>query len=130
MSYQKQKLLTICDQRGSSPIFLGIRVSHFVCFELCFCALLVFLLCFVCPMLPVSFHCPFLIATFFSIVYLALQVGIVAWTDVSGVRHYHVNDWWISFNADKCMTHDHVYTNWYEINCYYYFLTSNNKTTI
>ena len=96
MSYQKQKLLTICDQRGSSPIFLGVRVSHFFCFELCFCALLVLLLCFVCPMLPVSFHCPFLIAPFFSIVYLTLQLGIVALTDVSDVRHYHVNDWWIS----------------------------------
>jgi hypothetical protein len=63
---------------GFIPDFLGVRVSLFVCFELCFCALLVFLLCFVCPMLPVSFHCPFLIATFFSIVYLTLQVGIVA----------------------------------------------------
>jgi hypothetical protein len=81
---------------GFIPDFLGVRVSHFFCFELCFCALLVFLLCFVCPMLPVSFHCPFLIAPFFSIVYLTLQLGIVALTDVSGVRHYHVNDWWIS----------------------------------
>ena len=60
-----------------ADFFRGPCFSLF-CFELCFCALLVFLLCFVCPMLPVSFHCPFLTATFFSIVYLTLQVGIVA----------------------------------------------------
>ena len=37
-----------------SDFFRGPCFSLF-CFELCFCTLLVFLLCFVCPMLPVSF---------------------------------------------------------------------------
>ena len=61
------------------------------------------LLCFAC--LPPLFCVPnvasvislsILDCHFFSIVYLTLQLGIVAVTDVSGVRHYHVNDWWIS----------------------------------
>ena len=40
---------------GFIPDFFRGPCFSLFCFELCFCALLVFLLCFVCPMLPVSF---------------------------------------------------------------------------
>ena len=45
------------------------------CVVLCLCLLFVFALCLVCPILPVSLDCPFLIASsFFSNVYLYIPL--------------------------------------------------------
>ena len=44
--------------------FRCVRDAHLFrfCVEWCFCVLFVFVLCLVCPMLPVSLCCPFLVA--------------------------------------------------------------------
>ena len=70
VSYKKQELLTLRQHLMLLPGFWwGPCCSIFLVF--CFCALLAFFLCLVCPMLSVSLDCPFLIAPLvFSHVYL------------------------------------------------------------
>ena len=71
MSYKRQELLALRWCLGSHPVFGGVRVAHLFSF-LC-CVLFVCVLCLACPMLPVSFECPFLIApSVFSNVYIQL----------------------------------------------------------
>jgi hypothetical protein len=60
------------------------EVSVFIllvlCVALCFFVLFVFVLYLVCPMLPVSLHCPFLIApSVFSNVYLSYVLCTQCW---------------------------------------------------
>ena len=66
MSYKKLELLTLRVHLDSPPIFDGVRVAHLsLVFCVVFFVLFVFLLCLVCPMLPVSLDCLFLIAPCF-----------------------------------------------------------------
>jgi len=75
VSYTKQELLTLLKHLGWLPIFGGVHVAHLFSF-LC-CVLSVFVLCLVCPMLPVFLDCPFLIAlSVFSNVYKHLPISI------------------------------------------------------
>ena len=68
VSYLKRELLTLLKHLGWLPIFDGVHVAHIFSF-LC-CVLSVVVLWLVCPMLPVSLDCPFLIAlSLFSNVY-------------------------------------------------------------
>jgi len=58
---KKKKLLTLPDHLGSPPVFGGVYVAHllsFMCCVFCFVCIILYL---VCPMLPVSLDCPFLI---------------------------------------------------------------------
>ena len=61
MSYKKQELLIIRVHLGSLDGLGGVRVAHDFSFLCCVFALFVFVLCILCPMLPVSQDCPFLI---------------------------------------------------------------------
>jgi hypothetical protein len=58
------ELLILSEHVGSPSVFGGIRVAHLLsfCVVLCLFVLLVFVLCLLCPVLPVSVDCPFLIA--------------------------------------------------------------------
>ena len=62
------------DRRNNFHVFRffgGVRVAHL--FSFLFCVLFVFVLCLVCPMLPVSLYCPFVIApSVFSSVFFSL----------------------------------------------------------
>ena len=42
--------------------FCGVRVAHLFCVVLCLRVLFVFILCLVCPVLPMSLECSFLVA--------------------------------------------------------------------
>jgi len=57
VSYKKKELITSREHLVWPPIFSGVRVSFLFAF-LCF-VLFVFVLCLVCPMVPVSLDCPF-----------------------------------------------------------------------
>jgi hypothetical protein len=73
VSYKRQALLILCVHLGSPMVFGGVSVAHLELFSslCCVFVLFVFVLCLVCPMLPVSLDCPFLIApSIFSNVYL------------------------------------------------------------
>jgi len=75
VSYTKQEQLILLNHLGWLPIFGGVHVAHLFSF-LC-CVLFVFVLCLVCPMLPVSLDCQFLIAlSLFSNVYQHLPRNI------------------------------------------------------
>ena len=71
-------LLTLREHLGSSPVFSGICVANLFSFLCCvvflfffLCDVFVFVLCLVCPMLPVSLDYPFLVSHLcFSNVYL------------------------------------------------------------
>ena len=60
-TYKKQELLTLPEHLGSSPIIGGARVAHLFSFLCClvfyFFLLIVFVLCFVYPILPKSLNC-------------------------------------------------------------------------
>ena len=65
-----QGLLTLPEHLGSPAVSGGVHAAHLfnflwvfciVLFYLCICVLFVFVLCLMCPMLPVSPHCSFLI---------------------------------------------------------------------
>jgi hypothetical protein len=67
VSYKKQELLFLHEHLGSPPVFGGGPCcSSFKLSVLCFCALVVFILC---PMLPVSLDCPFLIVPSFILIW-------------------------------------------------------------
>ena len=51
---------------GSRSVFGGFCVAHRFSFLCCVFVLLVFVLCLVHPMLPVSLDCPFLVAHFIT----------------------------------------------------------------
>ena len=51
---------------GSRSVFGGFCVAHLFSFLCCVFVLLVFVLCLVHPMLPVSLDCPFLVAHFIT----------------------------------------------------------------
>ena len=59
VSYKKQELLILPEHLGSRLVFGGARVAHHLYFLVAF--LCVFILCHVCPMLPVPLNCPLLI---------------------------------------------------------------------
>jgi hypothetical protein len=64
VSYKKQELLTLREHLGSPPVFfVGVHVGYLFSF-MC-CVLCVFVLFLMCPTLPVSLDCPFLIAPSF-----------------------------------------------------------------
>ena len=72
LSYRKQEILTLREYLASPPVYGRIRVAHNFSLLCCVFVLFVFVLCIVCPMLPVSLDCPFLIApSVFSNVYLS-----------------------------------------------------------
>jgi hypothetical protein len=58
------ELLILREHVGLPSVFGGIRVAHLLsfCVVLCRFVLFVFVLCLMCPLLPVSLDCPFLIA--------------------------------------------------------------------
>ena len=60
VSFKKQELLTLRKHLGSPPVFGVFCVAHL--FSFVWYVLFVFILCCVCPTLPVSLDCPFLIA--------------------------------------------------------------------
>ena len=80
MSYEKQGLFNLCKHLGLPVVFCGICFAYLFTFLLCFLlclsvlhhvynvtcvsgiVLFVFVLCLVCPLLPLSLDCPFLIA--------------------------------------------------------------------
>ena len=92
MSYRSQALLILRVHLGSPMVFGGVSVAHLefssVC---CVFVLFVFVLCLVCPMLPVSVDCPFLIApSVFSNVYLFVCLRAVSCvTNVASVWIVH-----------------------------------------
>ena len=60
-----------CELIGSPPVLREVRVAHHSSVLCVACVLLVFTLCLLCPMLPVSADFPFLIAASgFSNVYV------------------------------------------------------------
>jgi hypothetical protein len=61
VSYKKQELLTLHEHLGPFLVLGGVRVAHLFCVVLWFCVFFVSVLC-LCPVLPVSLNCPFLIA--------------------------------------------------------------------
>jgi hypothetical protein len=64
VSYKRGELITLRKHLGSSRLLVWVRVAHLFSF------LCVFFSCLVCPVLPVSLGCPFLIAPLvFSNVY-------------------------------------------------------------
>jgi hypothetical protein len=66
VSYKMQELLTLREHLGSPPVCWSVRIAHSFLFSV---------LCFGCPMLPVSLDCPFLIApSVFSNVYLPFVI--------------------------------------------------------
>ena len=86
-SYQKQELVILRDQLDSlmfsfECVWGGrerererLLIILVFCVVLCLYLLFVFALCLVCPILPVSLDCPFLIASsFFSNVYLYIPL--------------------------------------------------------
>jgi hypothetical protein len=89
-------LVTIYIQRAKRK---RIRKWYNICCSIflvfCFCALLAFFLCLVCPMLSVSLDCPFLIAPLvFSHVYLYwLGVGVTHMR-VQYIFHVCLFVWW------------------------------------
>jgi hypothetical protein len=59
MFYEKHELSTLCEHMGSPLVFGEVRVAHrfsFLC-SVVFYVLFVFVLCLVCPMLPVVLDC-------------------------------------------------------------------------
>ena len=62
ISYKRQGLLTLREHMYSPPppVFGVVRVAHFVSFFFFVFVVLVFILCIVYSMLPVSLDCPFL----------------------------------------------------------------------
>jgi hypothetical protein len=70
--YKWQKLLTLHEHLGLPPVFFG-GCSSFEFPVLCwFFVVVMFVLCLVCPMLPVFLDCPFLtVPSAFSNVYIA-----------------------------------------------------------
>jgi hypothetical protein len=56
------ELLTFRKHLSSPLVFGGVCVSHLFSFLCCHFTLFVFVLCLVYPILPVTLHCPFLIA--------------------------------------------------------------------
>ena len=62
-SYKKQELPILREHLWSPPIFARISVAHLFSFLCCavLYALFVFILCLVCPMLPMSLDCPSLL---------------------------------------------------------------------
>ena len=76
MSYKKQELLTLHQLLGSPPGFCRVRVAHLFSFLWVF-VLLLFVHSFMCTMLSVSLHWPFLISSsVFSNDYLCSEKGI------------------------------------------------------
>ena len=72
MSYKKQKLLK-CHKHLGYRFVVGFEllIVLVICVVVYFYILFVFVLCFMCPMLPVFLDCPFLIApSVFSNIYL------------------------------------------------------------
>ena len=63
MFYKKQKLLTHHKHLGFRFVVgFELLIVLVICVVVCFYVLSVFVLCFMCPMLPVFLDCPFLIA--------------------------------------------------------------------
>ena len=60
VSYKRRELLTLGELIVLAPVFVGVCVAHLFSYLCCvFCILFVFVLCLVCPMLPMSLDCPF-----------------------------------------------------------------------
>ena len=71
MSYKRQDLVARGGRLCSLPVFDGVRVAHRFSFLCCvFFLLIVFELCLVYPMLPISLECPFLIAPSVSLTFI------------------------------------------------------------
>ena len=69
MSYKRQALLILRENQDSPPVFGRVLVAHH--FSLLCCVVFIFELWLVCPQLPMSLDCPFLIApSVFSFFYL------------------------------------------------------------
>ena len=60
------RLLALSRCLGSLLGFLGVRVAHFVCFCVMLFVLFLFVICLVCPKLPVSLDYPFVISLRYS----------------------------------------------------------------
>ena len=54
VSNKKQELLIFRDHMGSPPVLGRVRVAHLISFLYYIVDLFVFILCLVCPMVPVS----------------------------------------------------------------------------
>ena len=65
MSYKKQELLTIREPLGSPIAYSGVHVAHLFSFLCCLSSS-----CVLCPILPVSLDCPFLIPLWFSLTFI------------------------------------------------------------
>ena len=65
---------------GFTPFFLGVCVAHLSVFYVLFLVLLVFVLCLVYSMLPMSLDCPFLIVpSVFSITFICICTNLYFW---------------------------------------------------
>jgi len=70
VSCKRKELLTLREHLGSPPVFGGVRIAHLICLLCSVASLFVFVMCLVCPMLPVSLVCLFLIALRFSLTFI------------------------------------------------------------
>ena len=69
LSCGRWELLSLRGRLGSPPVLEGFMLLNVLAFCVVFCGLFVFVMCLLCPILPVSLDCPFLtaISVFFNV---------------------------------------------------------------
>ena len=74
VSYKRQELPTLSEHLRSPPVFCEFVLLIVFSFLCCVFVLIVFVLCLVYQMLPVSLDCPFLIAPSVSLTFIYCNI--------------------------------------------------------